>query len=229
MNGNRWLRVVSLVALVMLSTAGLAQDLPDGLVKVRTRQVELGWVRPGADFRPYTKVIIDRTQVAFRPDYIKDYNLNAGTMPRLTPEDANKIMTAAQTNFDDIFADAFKKAGYEVVTATGPDVLRVNSGILDLNVNAPMGGTDGQTQRIISAGDAALIVEVRDTVTNALLGRIADRRETQRLGLQIATHASLLFDFRQLFTLWSDICVKGLNEMKTVSPVPKDLKPDQSL
>ena len=228
MNVSRWSRIFALAMLCLVSSAALAQ-LPDGLVKIRTREVELGWVRPGADFRPYTKVIIDRTQVAFRPNYIKDYNLNAGTMPRLTPEDAAKIMAAAQTNFDDIFVDAFKKAGYEVVTTTGPDVLRVNSGILDLNVNAPFGGTDGQTQRIITAGDAALIVEVRDTITNALLGRVADRRETQRLGLQIATHASLLFDFRQLFTLWANICVKGLTEMKALSPVPKDLKPDQSL
>jgi hypothetical protein len=228
MKGSRWPRVIALMVFCLLSSAALAQE-PDGLVKVRSRQVEMAWLRPGADFRPYTKVIVDRTQVAFRPDYIKDYNLNAGTMPRLTPEDANKIMAAAQTNFDSIFVDAFKQAGYEVVTTTGPDVLRVNSGILDLNVNAPLSGTDGQTQRIITAGDAALIVEVRDTVTNALLGRVADRRETQRLGLQIATSASLLFDFRQLFTLWANICVKGLTEMKAVSPVPKDLKPNQSL
>ena len=138
-------------------------------------------------------------------------------------------MAAAQTNFDDIFVDAFKQAGYDVVTTTGPDVLRVNSGILDLNVNAPLGGSDGQTTRIITAGDAALIVEVRDTLTNALLGRAADRRETQRLGLQIATSGSNLFDFRQLFKMWADICVKGLGEMKAVSPVPKNLKPNQRL
>jgi hypothetical protein len=191
--------------------------------------MEMAWLRPGVDFRPYTKVIIDRTQVAFRPNWMKDYNLNAGTGARLTQEDANKIMAAAQTNFDDIFADAFKKAGYEVVTPTGPDVLRVNSGILDLDVYAPLAGTEGGTQRIISAGDAALIVEVRDTVTNALLGRVADRRETQRLGLQIATTASNLYDFRQLFTLWADICVNALGELKAVSPIPKDLRPNQSL
>ena len=36
-------------------------------------------------------------------------------------------------------------------------------------------------------------------------------------------------DFRLLFTTWADICVKGLAELKSVSPVPKDLKPNQSL
>jgi len=228
MNRSRWPRVIALLVLCLLSSAALAQE-PDGLVRVKSRQMEMAWLRPGADFRPYTKVIIDRTSVAFQPNWMKDYNLNANAGAWVTQEDANKIMAAAQTNFDDIFVDAFKQAGYDVVTTTGPDVLRVNSGILDLNVNAPLGGSDGQTTRIITAGDAALIVEVRDTLTNALLGRAADRRETQRLGLQIATSASNLFDFRQLFKMWADICVKGLGEMKAVSPVPKNLKPNQRL
>ena len=96
-------------------------------------------MRPGADFRPYTKVIVDTTQVAFRPNWMKDYNLDARLGNWVSQEQADKIMAAAQTNFDDIFRDAFRKAGYEVVTAPGPDVLRVNSAILDLVVNAPLG------------------------------------------------------------------------------------------
>src|SRR4029450_5930401 len=118
MNIHRCARIAALLAFYGLasSASGQSPPSPDGLVPVKPRQMELAWLRPGADFRPYTKVIIDRTQVAFQPDYIKDYNLNAGTMPRLTPEDANKIMAAAQTNFDSIFVDAFKQAGYEVVT-----------------------------------------------------------------------------------------------------------------
>ena len=135
--------------------------------------LELAWLRPGADFRPYTKVIIGPTQVAFQPNWMKDYNLNAGLGNWVTQERANQIMASAQTNFDDIFRDAFKKAGYEVVTAPGPDVLQVNSAIADLVVNAPLGQSTGQTTWIISAGQAALIVEVRDSTTHALLGRVA--------------------------------------------------------
>lgn len=231
MNGNRWLRVVALVAFCFLSTAAYSQapESPDGLVRVKPRQMEMAWLRPGADFRPYTKVIIDRTQVAFRPNWMKDYNLNAQVGAWVTQDDANRIMAAAQTNFDDIFRDAFRKAGYEVVTTTGSDVLRVNSGILDLNVNAPLGATAGQTVWIITAGDAALIVEVRDTVTNALLGRVADRRATQELGGQLATTTTNIYDFRLLFNLWAGICVKALGELKAASPLPKDLSPNQSL
>jgi hypothetical protein len=82
---------------------------------------------------------------------------------------------------------------------------------------------------MITAGQAALIVEVRDSATNALLGRVADRRETQDLGRQIASTASTVYDFRLLFNLWAGICTKALGELKSASPIPKDLKPNQRL
>jgi len=224
------------LAVAVLAYAGLAgiafgqsSESPDGLVKVMPRRMELAWLRPGTDFRPYTKVIVDPTQVAFQPQWLKDYNLNAGMGPRLTQDDANKIMAVAQTNFDDIFRDAFRKAGYEVVNAPGPDVLRVNSGVLDLMVNAPLGDSGGQTTFIITAGQAALIVEVRDSTTNALLGRVADRRATQDLGRQLATSTTNLYDFRKLFSLWAGICTTALGELKAASPLPKDLQPNQRL
>ena len=232
MNDSRWSRIIVFVVFGFLSSAACSQapESPDSLVKVKPRQMEMAWLLPGADFRPYTKVIISRTQVAFRQNWMKDYNLNSGGIGNfVSQDDANKIMAAAQTNFDDVFVQAFKKAGYEVVTTAGPDVLRVNSSILDLNVNAPLGGSTGQTTWIISAGDAALIVEVRDTMTNALLGRVADRRATQDLGRQIASTATNIYDFRQLFNLWAGICINALGELKSVSPVPKDLKALQAL
>jgi hypothetical protein len=231
MTVSGWSRILALLAFVGLASlaSGQAPESPDGLVKVTPRRMELAWLRPGADFRPYTKVIIGTTQVAFRPDWRKNYNLNASVGNWVSQEQADKIMAAAQTNFDEIFRDAFRKAGYEVVTAPGPDVLRVNSAVLDLDVYAPLGQNTFATTWIISAGQAALIVEVRDSATNALLGRVADRRETQDLGRQLASTPNTLYDFRRLFNLWAGICTKALEELKSASPIPEDLKPNQRL
>src|SRR4030095_1721680 len=231
MNIHRCARIAALLAFYGLASiaSGQSTPSPDGLVPVKPRQMELAWLRPGADFRPYTKVIIDRTQVAFQPNWLKDYNLNA-PLNQVSPDDAAKILAAAQTNFDNVFTGAFRKAGYEVVTTTGPDVLRVNSAVLDLMLNAPLGQNLGRgTTWIITAGQAALIVEVRDTVTNALLGRVADREATQNLGRQVATTATNVYDFRLLFEHWAGICVRALGELKAASPVPQDLKPNQRL
>src|SRR4030095_890623 len=231
MNIHRCARIAALLAFYGLASiaSGQSSPSPDGLVPVKPRQMELAWLRPGVDFRPYTKIIVDRTQVAFQPGWLKDYNLNA-PLNQVSPDDAAKILAAAQTNFDDIFKDAFTKAGFPVVATTGPDVLRVNSGILDLMLNAPKGqGTGFATVWVITAGEAALIVEVRDTVTNALLGRVADREATQELGRQLASNATNLYDFRLLFQHWAGVSVRALAEVKAASPIPKDLQPHQRL
>ena len=126
MTATRWSRIVAGLAFGIVASLALGQtpESPDSLVKVTPRRMELAWLRPGTDFRPYTKVIVDRTQVAFRPGWRSDYNMDASVGNWVTPEDANRIMAAAQTNFDEIFREAFRKAGYEVVTAPAPDVLR---------------------------------------------------------------------------------------------------------
>ena len=230
MTGSRCSSIVALLVSFGLASFAAAQTPePDGLVKIAPRKMELAWLRPGADFRPYTKVIVGTTQVAFMPNWLRDYNINADLNSKISQAQANQIMAAAQTNFDQIFSDAFRKAGYEVVTAPGPDVLRVNSAILDLDVNAPAGSAGFATTYILFAGQAALIVEVRDSTTNALLGRVADRRETQNIGRQMASDATNLNDFRLLFAHWAGICTTAIGELKAASPVPKDLKPGQRL
>ena len=45
----------------------------------------------------------------------------------------------------------------------------------------------------------------------------------------MASNATNLYEFRQMFSVWAGICVNALTELKAVSPVPKDLKPMQRL
>ena len=60
---GRWSRILPLVAFFGLASIASGQaPEADGLVKVAPRKMELAWLRPGADFRPYTKVIVDRTR-----------------------------------------------------------------------------------------------------------------------------------------------------------------------
>lgn len=229
------LKTVFALALTMMLGAAIADEAPtswDGLVEVKARKMDTVFVLPGADFRGYTKVMIDPTEVAFRKDWLKEMNRQStGVSRRLTQEDAAKIMEAARSNFDDIFKDAFQKSGYAVVTAPGPDVLRVATGVLNLYINAPDVLSTGTTRAYTAnAGEATLVIEARDSATGALLGRVIDRRETRDSGqAQIANRVTNTADFRVLFKDWANITIKGLDELKAHSPVPLDLKPKQKL
>lgn len=229
------LKYLFAVTLTMLLGTAIADEAPtswDGLVEVKAKKMDAVFLLPGADFRGYTKVMIDPTEVAFRKDWLKQMNQqSSGASRRITQEDAAKIMEAARSNFDDIFQEAFQKSGYAVVTTPGPDVLRVATGVLNLYINAP----DTMSSSVAysytaNAGEATLVIEARDSTTGALLGRVLDRRETRDTGrAQIANRVTNTTDFRVLFKDWANITVKGLDELKAHSPVPVDLKPKQKL
>jgi hypothetical protein len=228
---------LGLASIVLLAMSGVAagQATPDnwdGLVEVKPKRMDVVFLAPGADFRPYTKLMVDPTEVAFKKNWLKDQNRAGSRVGGSVDEkEAAEILQAARSNFSDIFNEAFTAAGYQIVTAPGPDVLRVSTGVLDLYLNAPDTMDAGRTRTYTAnAGEAMLVIEVRDSSTNALLGRVLDRRETMDTGtMQVASRVSNLSDFRSLFKRWAKNSVDGLAELKAHSPVPEDLKPKQKL
>jgi hypothetical protein len=82
----------------------------------------------------------------------------------------------------------------------------------------------------MEAGEATLILEARDSISNALLGRAVDRRETQGSGVAtITSSVTNIAEFERLFGQWAKISIKGFNELKALGPVPADVKPMQKL
>jgi hypothetical protein len=149
---------------------------------------------------------------------------------RVTQGHADKVLEAARTNFSDIFNEAFTKAGWQIVDKPGENVLRVTPGVMNLYLFAPDVQAAGRTtQYVAESGEATLVIEVRDSLTNALLGRFFDRREAGSDMPQMASRVSNTADFRALFRQWSGIAVNGLTVLKEVSPIPQDLKPKQKL
>jgi hypothetical protein len=207
----------------------------EGLVAVKSPKVDKVWLLPGADFRPYRKVLLKNAEVAFQKNWLRSVN-DTGT-PRLssagrvTEADALRILDAARSGFDKVWAQAFKAGGYEVVMAPGDDVLEVVPRVFNLYVNAPAGQRSGvRSTYTVEAGKAALKLEVRDSRAGTLLGRLVDDRETlDSSAPQQATSAGNMAEFERLFGLWAGIAVKGLENLKSVSPVPEKLTPGQRL
>jgi len=231
MKALRWLAAALLFTSAGAAFAADAPESWDGLVEVKPKRMDAAFLLPGADFRPYTKVMIDPTQVAFQKDWFKRMNDTRDLSRRVSKEEAEQILAAARTNFDEIFAAEYAKAGYAVVTTPGPDVLRVSTAVVNLYINAPDVGSTGMSKTFTTeAGEATLFVEVRDSQSGALMGRVIDRRETQGIaGRTQANRATNTTEFRLLFQNWAGITIQGLGELKAHSPVPMDLKPKQKM
>lgn len=233
---KKWIAGLFAALLGLSAPLALAADEPpgnwDGLVEIKPKRVDAAYLLPGADFRPYKKLMMDPVEVAFKKDWEKNYNRDAATLSqRLTPEHVEKIAQAARDNFTEVFTEAYKNAGLELVTTPGPDVLRIRPGVVNLYITAPDTMTSSRSRTYtMESGEATLFLEVRDSTTGALLGRALDRRNTRNTGrVQVSNTVTNLSDFRVLFKSWADISVKGFEELRASSPVPADLKPGQKL
>jgi Protein of unknown function (DUF3313) len=221
-------------ALFLAAGVAMAQDPGnwDGLVEVKPKRLDAVFLLPGADFRAYTKVMMDPVEVAFEKDWARDYNRDAATLSqRLDQTDLDRITKAARDAFTKVFTEQYRKAGLELVTEPGPDVLRLRPGVVNLYITAPDQMTSGRSRTYtMESGHATLFLEARDSTTGALLGRALDKRATRNTGrIQISSSVTNLADFEALFRQWADISVKGFEELRERSPVPADLKPGQKL
>jgi hypothetical protein len=209
---------VSMAVVCGVAVAAKAPDTWDGLNRVKSKRMDLVYLAPGADFRPYTKVMLDPTEVAFQKNWKRDYNnTQKGLSGRVSDTDMQKAVTEGGKVATEIFAKAFTDGGFPVVTTPGPDVLRIRTGVVNLRVNAPDIPQAGRTYSFApEAGEATLILEARDSVSNALLGRVVDRRLAGDTPASYRNRVTNRGDFRLLGKTWAQHSVKGLTELKAM-------------
>jgi len=217
----------------IFAAAGLALSAPataatpgpwESLVQVKSKRADAVYLLPGADFHPYTKVMLDPTEVAFKKGWQREYNSSTrGLGTRITDEDLITGAAEVRQGFQRIFAQTFSEAGYEVVGQPGPDVLRIRTAVVNVAVSAPDLQSAGRSSVFsVDAGEATLIVEARDSTTGALLGGAADRRAigdtSGGFSAMRRTSVSNKADFEIMFKRWSKGAVNGLAALKASSP-----------
>jgi hypothetical protein len=220
-------KIVICTAALALATAvpfaplsAKAPDNIEGLYKVPSKRFDLVYLLPEADFRPYTKVMFDTPEVAFTKNWQRDYNSDVrGTGGRISDQDAQKILNAARSGITEVFAKAFTAGGVQIVTEPGLDVVRLRTSVVNLDVVAPDLMTAGRSRTYSrEAGSATLVIEVRDSLTGALLGSAIDTRNIGDSMPFVRNSVTNRSDFTQAFQRWAKISLDGLNELKQLSP-----------
>ncbi|MFL6733156.1 MAG: DUF3313 domain-containing protein, partial [Sphingomicrobium sp.] len=95
-----------------------------------------------------------------------------------------------------------------------------STGVLEVSVDAPdvqVGRTDTYSD---IAGDATLVIEARDSLTGSLLGRAIDQDIAGDYTMGPRNRATNRGDFRDLVQQWAKDAVRGMDELKRLSPVP---------
>ena len=201
-------------------TGRRAEVTPDGLHRIVTYRVSSAWLRPGASFAGYRKVLIAPVSVAYK------------TPPRPVPAaggDGRGNYPLSPTQLDRMrrmFREAleaeFAESAFEVVAEPASDVLRVTIHVVDLEVNTPP--ETGRNRVYVSvAGEMTGILDLADSVSGVSLGRIADRRRIAPGGSGLAPSRggqSEWFAMRMIFRDWAGLLREALDELVTAGPLP---------
>jgi hypothetical protein len=193
----------------------------DGLVQVPSKLLRVVYLQPGVDFRGYTKVLLDPTEVAFKKNWRRNHNSTAvGLSGRVSESEEQEAISKGVTAANDMFAQAWTNGGYTIADAPAPDVLRVKTGILNVTVSAPDRQSAGRSYTFArEAGEATLFVELRDSTTGELLARAVDPRLAGDYTTGQRTSGSNRADFRDLVQTWAKTAVRGMTELKARSPI----------
>lgn len=223
---KRFIQITAtLITLVLFSTSAMAwksypDHTDDGLDRVKSRKVDALYKKEGADLKPYTKVRIEDCSVAFRKNWMRDQNSDrVGVSNRIKTEDMNKIQDGLAEIFREEFTKELQDGGYQVVEEDGEDVLLLQPAIVDLDVSAPdigMRQPGMVTTYTTSAGEMTLKMDFLDSSTNALIGRVIDRREDNSSGNQIQYSNSITnrADAERIIRSWANLLIKALDEAK---------------
>jgi hypothetical protein len=151
----------------------------DGLELVKQTKTRLVYKKPGATFSQYKRVAILDCTVEFSKDWLKNYNNSQrDSARRIGDKDLERAKASLAADFKKVFTDELStKGGYQISENAAPDVLVLRPALVNIQVSAPDLMAPGRSVTFVQAsGQMTLFLELWDSSTNTILGRVMDAR-----------------------------------------------------
>lgn len=188
----------------------------DGLHKVDNSQADLAWARPDFDISSYTKIMLVGEGIEYAP--AKNRGRTATERSRSGPYFIDEDTRARfEKLVGETFLDEMQKIErFEIVTEAGPDVMMIRGALLDVVSfvpQDPMGMAGRNNIYLSSVGEATLVLELRDSETNAILARSIDRRAAAPVGgtFTDSNRVTNAAEIRRLIRHWGRRLREGLD------------------
>ena len=191
----------------------------DGLTRVEGTVMDVVWARRDIDLTSYDKVMLQSAGFEYRPVTGPIGGREGSTAMRRTSQTEFQIGPNTKEVFETEVQAALAEAvatsdKYEIVDEPGPDVLLVRGGLLDVVSRVPPEPAGRGTVFIDSVGEATLVLEVRDSVSNAVYARAVDRRAAERQSTMMRSNTvTNRAEVRRLARRWGDQLRAGLERL----------------
>jgi hypothetical protein len=201
-----------------IQTGPDAEITHDGLHRVDKSAMDAAWVKPDLDLTGYTKLMVANAGIAYRKlDPVSNFQTSS--------KSEFPVLEQNKARFEQILKEEFteeleKVERYEIVTESGPDVLLLVGGVIDVvsfvppNLNSASFGRGGVY--LNSVGSAILVVELRDSMSGEVLARAADGRAAESPFAFEANSVTVWSEVRRLAQYWANLLVDRLNQFEKI-------------
>lgn len=184
----------------------------DGLQRLERSSMDMAWVKLDINLSSYTKIMVVPAQMSFKAVRNPGLRSNATEFPL----SEHQKQTLRDTLTSVFVEELGKLKHYQVVTQPGPDVLQVQGAILDVVSHVPpqQAGRGGTILRDI--GEATLVVELRDSMSNEILARAVDHRTVSASRPMKSTSINNLAEVRFAARHWASMLGKRLEQFSSL-------------
>jgi len=165
-----------------IDTSPEAEVTFDGLHEVKGGTADQAWARPGSDISQYSKMMLQGVGVEYRPggEAGRTYHSRSQGGPfEVTAEQRKRFETVIREAFIEELA---KSEHFELVEEAGPEVLLIMGALIDVVSYVPPEPIGRGETYLSSVGEATLVLEIRDSITQTTLVRAVDRRAAESAG-----------------------------------------------
>ena len=191
----------------------------DGLTRVDRTIMDAVWARQDVDLSGVTAVRFIGLGVEYR-NVDGPYSGRAGTSSSVARRGQSEFQLdeATRALFEEEIRGAFmeeiqRSSVFQVTDEPGPNVIDVHLGLLDVVSRVPPDTVGRSRVFIDSVGEATLVLEIRDSISNTTLARAVDRRAAQNFTMQESTPPRNRAEVRRLGRRWGQLIRDGLEKM----------------
>lgn len=198
-----------------IQTGPNAETTFDGLVRIDNARFAAAWIDPDIDLSHYTKIIPGGAVFEFRA--VKKTSATAaryGNEREFWISDTNKQRLTELVS--EVFAEELHKSEYFTVTdEPGPDTLIVQGALHDIISRVPPEDVGRSEIYLRSLGEATLIIEISDSLSNEVIYRAVERRAVQSVGNEMirAHTATTWAEVRRWARRWAISLREGLDSI----------------
>ena len=191
-----------------------AETTFDGLVRIDNARFAAAWVDPEIDLTQYTKIIPGGAAFEFR-----NVQKVSATVARARNEREFWISDSNKQRLIDTVSEVFdeelqRSEHFTMTDEPGADTLIISGALHDIVSRVPPEDVGRSEIWLRSLGEATLIIELRDSLSNEVIYRAVERRAVENQSQMIRAHTATSWaEVRRWARRWAVRLREGLDSI----------------